>query len=60
MELVIQYWPNHYMALYHAGMSEYALGQPALAKKNLTAFLSYYHLNDGWMRNARNVLARLR
>ena len=60
MELVIQYWPNHYMALYHAGMSEYALGQPALAKKNLTAFLSYYHINDGWTRNARNVLARLR
>ena len=60
MELVIEYWPNHYMALYHAGMSEYALGQPALAKKNLTAFLSYYHLNDGWTRNARNILARLR
>src|SRR6185295_19425112 len=48
MELVVVYWPNHYMALYHAGMAEFALGQPALATKNLTAFLSYYHENDGW------------
>src|SRR5438034_5764881 len=23
MELVIDYWPNHYMALYYAGMAEY-------------------------------------
>ena len=60
MELVVDYWPNHYMALYHAGMSEYALAQPALARKHLKAFLSYYHENDGWTRNARDVLARLR
>ncbi len=60
MELVVDYWPNHYMALYHAGMSEYALGQPALARRHLKAFLSYYHENDGWTRNARGVLARLR
>ena len=60
MELVVDYWPNHYMALYHAGMSEYALGQPALARTHLESFLSYYHENDGWTRNARDVLARLR
>jgi len=60
MELVVDYWPNHYMALYHAGMSEYALGQPALARTHLKAFLSYYRQNDGWTRNARDVLARLR
>ena len=60
MELVIRYWPNHYMALYHAGMSEYALGELTLAKQNLTAFLSNYHQDDGWTRNARTVLARLR
>ena len=59
MELVISYWPNHYMALYHAGMAEYATGQPQLARKNLTAFLSYYHANDGWTQNARLTLARL-
>ncbi len=60
MELVVDYWPNHYMALYHAGMSEYALGQPALARTHLSSFLEYYHENDGWTQNARDVLARLR
>jgi len=60
MELVVDYWPNHYMALYHAGMSEYALEQPELARKHLTAFLANYKQNDGWTRNARDVLARLR
>jgi len=59
MELVISYWPNHYMALYHAGMAEYALGEREWARKNLTAFLSYYHQNDGWTRNARQTLERL-
>ncbi|HVH69330.1 MAG TPA: tetratricopeptide repeat protein [Gemmatimonadales bacterium] len=60
MELVLEYWPNHYMALYHAGMSEYALGQLALARTHLQSFLVNYHENDGWTRNAREVLARLR
>ncbi|MGH7538460.1 MAG: hypothetical protein ACREMF_07500 [Gemmatimonadales bacterium] len=60
MELVIDYWPNNYMALYHAGMSEYALGQSALARSHLEAFLSTYHQDDGWTQNARDVLARLR
>lgn len=59
MELVIGYWPNHYMALYHAGMAEYAIGDLNRARKNLTAFLSYYHQADGWTRNAQRVLARV-
>ncbi len=60
MEMVIEYWPNNYMALYHAGMSEYALGQPDRARTNLTAFLGLYHENDGWRQNAMVVLERLR
>lgn len=60
MELVIDYWPNHYMALYHAGMSEYMLGQYPLAEHNLVEFLKYYHENDGWTSNAKEVLGRLR
>ena len=59
MELVIDYWPNHYMALYHAGMSEYMLGQSALAKKNLEDFIRIYQQDDGWTRNANDVLRRL-
>ena len=60
MELVVEYWPNHYMALYHAGMAEFALSESALAQKNLQAFLSYYHENDGWTQSARETLARLK
>jgi tetratricopeptide (TPR) repeat protein len=59
MELVIDYWPNHYMALYHAGMAEYMLGQRDLARHNLEEFRKYYHENDGWTRNAVDVLKRL-
>jgi len=59
MELVIDYWPNHYMALYHAGMAEYMLGQRDLAKKNLTEFLRLYHEQDGWRANGITVLGRL-
>jgi hypothetical protein len=59
MELVVDYWPNHYMALYHAGMAEYMLGQHALARKNLKAFLEIYRAGDGWVSNARDVLARI-
>jgi hypothetical protein len=59
MELVVDYWPNHYMALYHAGMAEYMLGQRDLAKHNLTEFLKFYHEKDGWTSNANEVLTRL-
>jgi hypothetical protein len=59
MELVVDYSPNHYMALYHAGMAEYMLGQHDLARKNLTAFLDIYRAGDGWVTNAREVLARI-
>ena len=60
MELVVDYLPDHYMALYHAGMAEYMLGQHALAKRNLDAFLRTYTQQDGWRSNALEVLARLR
>ena len=60
MELVLEYWPNQYMALYHAGMSEYSLGEVSRARQHLQSFLSLYHENDGWTRNARTVLERTR
>jgi hypothetical protein len=59
MELVVDYSPTHYMALYHAGMAEYMLGQRALAKKNLDAFVDIYTQSDGWRSNALDVLSRL-
>jgi hypothetical protein len=59
MELVVEFWPNHYMALYHAGMSRYALGQPDRARVHLTAFLEHYHQDDGWRRSAHRVLSEI-
>ena len=47
------------MALYHAGMAEYALGQRGLARTHLESFLSLYHANDGWTSSARDALAHL-
>jgi hypothetical protein len=56
MELVLEYWPNNYMALYHAGMSEYSLGQHMLADKHLRSFLQMYTAADGFTQNARQAL----
>jgi hypothetical protein len=60
MELVLRYWPDHYMALYHAGIAEYRTGQRELAIKNLEAFLRHYHEDDGWTGSAEAVLKELR
>ena len=56
MELVIEYWPNNYMALYHAGMSEYSLGQTVMAEKHLQAFLQMYTVADYFHENAEKAL----
>jgi hypothetical protein len=59
MELVLRYWPNHYMALYHAGIAEFRTGKRALARKNLEEFLRQYTQNDGWTASARSALKEL-
>jgi hypothetical protein len=59
MALVVEFWPNHYMALYHAGASEAALGSTAAAREHLARFLELYHENDGWRSNAIATLKRL-
>lgn len=59
MELVVEYQPTNFMALYHAGMSEFILGQNDRSRANMTRFLEIYHANDGWTQNARKVLERL-
>jgi tetratricopeptide (TPR) repeat protein len=59
MRLVVEYQPDNYMALYHAGISEYILGHADLARANLEKFLSIYQAEDGWRANARTVLGRL-
>lgn len=59
MELVVEFWPNHYMALYHAGASNFQLGDRDAARAYLQDFLAHYEVEDGWSRNAHDMLARL-
>jgi hypothetical protein len=59
MALVIEYQPDNYMALYHAGMSEYVLGQHDAARTHLRRFRELYTSSDGWRSNAAQVLERL-
>jgi tetratricopeptide (TPR) repeat protein len=59
MRLVVSYQPDNYMALYHAGMSEYILGQMDFARTHLRKFLDLYHEPDGFRNNAIEVLRRL-
>jgi hypothetical protein len=59
MRLVIEYQPDNYMALYHAGMSEYALGHTDVARDLLVRFGRIYTADDGWTANAREVLGRI-
>jgi hypothetical protein len=58
MRLVLEYTPDNFMALYHAGMSEYALKEHDRARAHLERFLELYKADDGWTGNARQVLAR--
>lgn len=60
MRLVVEYQPQNFMALYHAGMSEYMLGHHDLARTHLERFLDLYSPNDGWRRNAVEVLGRIK
>ncbi len=59
MELVVEFWPNHYMALYHAGAANYALGREGPARTHLERFLEHYEADDGWTGSARGMLARM-
>jgi hypothetical protein len=56
MELVVEFWPNHYMALYHAGAARYETGDYAVARKYLEAFMVEYGTEDGWRGSARGML----
>lgn len=59
MGLVIDYWPSNYMALYHAGMSEYSLGQFDHAATHLRSFLRMYNAEDGFTSSAKQALATI-
>ena len=56
MRLVLEYQPNNYMALYHAGMAEWILGDHERALAHLTAFRRLYRENDFFGSNADKAL----
>ena len=56
MELVVEFLPDHYMALYHAGAARFQTGDYALAQGYLTRFLEHYDPNDGWRESAISML----
>ena len=60
MKLVLRYSPEQYQALYHAGMSELALGQHDEARAHLEHFLKLYRVDDGFHRHAVQALEKLR
>ena len=59
MDLVLRYWSDNYMALYHAGMSAYVLGEYSKAETHLQNFLRIYHRTDGWTNRAKLALTRM-
>lgn len=56
MELVVEFWPNHYMALYHAGASRFQKDDMAEARSYLERFLQFYDEDDSWTKSARRML----
>ena len=59
MELVLEYWPDNFQALYHAGIAEYASGDIVRARARLEDFLSRYHEKDKFSSTAQLVLDRI-
>jgi hypothetical protein len=59
MELVVDYWPNHYMALYHAGAARFELGDHGAAEGYLKRFLVEYTADDGWTGSAHSMLDQI-
>jgi hypothetical protein len=59
MRFVIDFWPENYLALYHAGIAEFAAGDTARATKHLQQFLKVYTKTDSFTAAATTALAEL-
>jgi hypothetical protein len=57
MALVVEMWPENYMAVFHAGMAELALGHDVIARAQLERFLEMYTTPDVWRQRAEKGLA---
>jgi len=54
--LVVEFWPNHYMALYHAGSARYRQGDHEGARSLLHRFLNEHTSEDAWRLRALEML----
>lgn len=59
MALVVEFWPDNYMAVFHAGMAEFALGHDEPAGRQLTRFLAMYAPHDAWRARAEQALSAI-
>ena len=60
LELVLEFWPNHYLALFYAGSVRYAGGDFSGAAPLLERFLESHGHDDGWSNDARGMLDSIR
>ena len=60
MELVLEFWPNHYLALFYAGSARYLVGDTVGATSFFERFLALHVYNDRWSDDARRMLDTLR
>lgn len=56
MELVLEFWPNHYLALYEAGRARYVSGDFSGARSFLERFLEVHEGHDDLEVEARRML----
>lgn len=59
MELVLEYWPSHQLALYYAGMARLELGDDRVARRHLETFLEYHAESPALARQVRRALRSL-
>lgn len=59
MSLVVEFAPTNYMAMFHAGMAEFALGHDEVAGPMLERFLGMYSARDLWRQRAEQALAAI-
>jgi hypothetical protein len=59
MSTVAFFWPDNYIALYLAGVSEYRSGELEAARLHLEDFQRHYAKNDAYSATAAKVLARI-
>jgi hypothetical protein len=56
MELVLEFWPNHYVALFEAGVTRYAEGDYTHARIYLQRFLDVYVQDDQRTQRAMRMI----